>query len=246
MTPDRPAATLLPMQEEYVNAATIAIVEDNCMTRAGIEQVIGRDPRLRVVASVATAGELDRLGVRPDLVIWDQAGSPDADAFAIIASLSEGSAVLVISASEESMDLLAVLRSGAAGVVTRHTGDAEFLIAVEATANGALYLAAGFAGHLSGELKKRRLGEPGKLSRREIETLRLIADGCTHRQIARRLGLTEMTVNTYVKRIRAKLDAGNKAELTRKAIDLGYASSGPALAAGHRAFAAVEPVRRSA
>jgi DNA-binding NarL/FixJ family response regulator len=203
----------------------IAIVEDNRMTRAGIEQVISRDPRLRVVASVAAASELDQLDVTPDLVIWDQASCQEGDPFELIASLSERCAVLVISSLDGSMDLLVALRSGACGLVTQHTGDAEFLVAVEATASGALYLASGLAGHLSGELRKRRLGEPGVLSRREIETLRLIADGCTHRQVARRLGLTEMTVNTYVKRIRAKLHAGNKAELTRKAIDLGYATS---------------------
>jgi DNA-binding CsgD family transcriptional regulator len=49
----------------------------------------------------------------------------------------------------------------------------------------------------------------------------MIAAGLTHGQAARRLKLTQSTVDTYVKRIRAKLGAGNKAELTRHAIALG-------------------------
>lgn len=56
------------------------------------------------------------------------------------------------------------------------------------------------------------------LSPRETQVLQYIARGYTHHQIARRLGISQHTVNTYVKRIREKLEVGNKAELTRAAI----------------------------
>lgn len=56
------------------------------------------------------------------------------------------------------------------------------------------------------------------LSEREEQVLRLIAHGLTHQQIATRLGISPHTVDTYVKRIRSKLGAGNKAELTRAAL----------------------------
>ncbi|MFI1195285.1 response regulator transcription factor [Micromonospora sp. NPDC020750] len=59
------------------------------------------------------------------------------------------------------------------------------------------------------------------LAPREAATLELIAQGLTHAQTARRLGISEATVNTYVTRIRSKLDVGNKAELTLEAITLG-------------------------
>jgi DNA-binding CsgD family transcriptional regulator len=74
----------------------------------------------------------------------------------------------------------------------------------------------------------RVAGRPGRpppstrLGRREVETLRWVARGLTHRQIGTRMGLTEETVNTYLKRIRAKLGVHNKALLTRRAIELGY------------------------
>jgi DNA-binding CsgD family transcriptional regulator len=56
------------------------------------------------------------------------------------------------------------------------------------------------------------------LSEREGQVLRQISRGLTHGQIATRLGISPHTVDTYVKRIRAKLGAGNKAELTRAAL----------------------------
>ncbi|GGU80590.1 hypothetical protein GCM10010275_14190 [Streptomyces litmocidini] len=61
-----------------------------------------------------------------------------------------------------------------------------------------------------------REGSPG-LSARERETLLLVADGLTRNQTARRIGISPHTVDTYLKRIRAKLGLGNKAELARAA-----------------------------
>ena len=58
----------------------------------------------------------------------------------------------------------------------------------------------------------------GALSRREREVLSLVCAGLTHAQIARRLGLSHHTIDTYAKRIRAKLGPGNKADLTRAAL----------------------------
>jgi DNA-binding NarL/FixJ family response regulator len=204
---------------------TIAIVADHCMTRTGIEQVIERRPHLRLVASVATTAELDALTARPDVVVLDLTARQVPDPAGVVARLADGSAVLVMSASNAGQQLLSLLRAGASGVLTRDSGADEFIAAVDAVAIGSVYLARGVASNVGAELARRSPGDPAELGRREIETLRLLAHGYTHGQIARRMGLTEVTVSTYVKRIRAKLGAGNKAELTRIAIDLGYASA---------------------
>ncbi|MGW4796336.1 response regulator transcription factor [Nonomuraea sp. NPDC004297] len=68
-----------------------------------------------------------------------------------------------------------------------------------------------------------------KLSNREAQILHLISQGLTHGQIARRLTISQHTVDTYVKRIRAKLGIGNKAELARAAVlhQLGEVGSAP-------------------
>jgi DNA-binding NarL/FixJ family response regulator len=74
-------------------------------------------------------------------------------------------------------------------------------------------------------------GAKTNLSGREEQVLQYIACGYTHGQVARRLGISPHTVDTYVKRIRAKLDVGNKAELTRAAV-LGNYMQWPHLAVG--------------
>jgi DNA-binding NarL/FixJ family response regulator len=66
---------------------------------------------------------------------------------------------------------------------------------------------------------------PSALSGRESEVLRLIAEGCTHHQVAHRLGISGHTVDTYVKRIRTKLGVATKAELIRLAVRDGLLSA---------------------
>jgi DNA-binding NarL/FixJ family response regulator len=202
----------------------IAIVEGHRILRKGIEQVLARRAGFEVVASVGRAEDLEVQGDAPDVVIADP--SPyEEDAFAaVLAALGAVGPVLVVSAAGDRLDsagVLAALRAGVFGVVARDADDDELLMAVEAVAHGRLYLSAELAQYVHAELGKGA-GEPRRLAPREAEALRWIARGCTHGQIARRMGLTEETVNTYVKRIRAKLNAGNKAELTRMALELGY------------------------
>jgi DNA-binding NarL/FixJ family response regulator len=205
---------------------SIAIVEPNRLTRVGIQQAVARDGVVRVVASVTSPAELT--GPPADVVVLSSRACP-ADLCATVAALRQSAGVLVLADEPAPAELLAALQAGAGGFVTPDAQDAELLAAIDAVAHGAFYLMAGLAPYLYRELPGRPDRSGAKdLAPREVETLRLIATGHTHRQIARRMGLTEATVNTYVKRIRAKLKAGNKAELTRKAIDLGYLAPEPA------------------
>jgi DNA-binding NarL/FixJ family response regulator len=233
-SPVQPAATI-----------SVAVVAASWLTRSGVVHVLDGDSRLRLTAIAAAPAELALAAEAPDLIVWDHADDQGDDPAQPIAVLAALAPVLVITSAGQATGLLDLLRAGAHGVVTGRTSDAEFLAAVGATASGAIYLAADLVGQLGGEVSSQRVASAGPLSRREIETLRLIADGCTHRQVARRLGLTEETVNTYVKRIRGKLNAGNKAELTRKAIDLGYTTTHRHADPLRPDLASVLPLRRS-
>ncbi len=202
---------------------TIAIIEDHCIARAVVEQLITRSQGLQVVAAVATVEELAELSDHPGVVVLDLAACPPRESFHTVSALAEHSAVLVMSRYADGRDLVPAFQAGALGLVTRDTELGDFAAAVQATARGSLYVAARVTRDLAAELRERRqVGRQG-LARREIETLRLLAHGYTYAQIAQRMGLSEATVNTYVRRIRGKLQAGNKAELTRMAIELGYA-----------------------
>jgi DNA-binding NarL/FixJ family response regulator len=102
----------------------------------------------------------------------------------------------------------ALRRHGAALVISKCATGAEVVAAVRSVASAVRPLP---ARALPG-------GNRMRLSGREAQVLRQISSGLTHDQVATRLGISRHTVDTYVKRIRAKLGAGNKADLTRAAI----------------------------
>ena len=223
-----------PAPKPDAGVATIVIVEDHGIARAGAEQLILRGRDLRLVASVATVGECEELSERPDVVLLDLAACHPADSARAIGTLARRSAVLVISRYSDGRDLVAAFQAGALGLVTRDTEPDDFIAAVRATSRGSLYVTAKVTGRIVDELRHRGHGDHSGLATREAEALGLLAYGYTHAQIARRMGVTEATVNTYIKRVRGKLNAGNKAELTRMAIELGYAMPVSPLTNGDR------------
>jgi DNA-binding NarL/FixJ family response regulator len=121
------------------------------------------------------------------------------------------------------------LRAGASGVVSKRATPERIVGAVRAVTSGATITADNCLESPTLErpiVPERSEASNYRLSEREEQVLRQISRGLTHGQIATRLGISPHTVDTYVKRIRAKLGVGNKAELTRAAL-LGRLIGGP-------------------
>jgi DNA-binding CsgD family transcriptional regulator len=117
--------------------------------------------------------------------------------------------------------ILPVIQAGALGVVTRGICDDELVTAVGTVGGGSYYICAELAPRLQTELCRTSRPRSRVLALRELETQRWLTAGFTHGQIARRTGLFGAAVSTYVKRIRAKLDVGDEADLVRCGIELG-------------------------
>lgn len=208
----------------------LAIVDDHPLARRGVESVLAGIEDLTVTASVATVAELPDPRAL-DLVILDlylADGVPCTDA---VRALRPHTRVLVLSASSQPADVVAVIRAGANGYLTKSAEPEMLVSSVQTVATGGFALSAELADILQAELaapgttgaapaKKPGTGKAAELSPREREALSYIARGYTHAQTATRMAVTKATVDTYVERIRAKLQLGNKAELTRAAIDL--------------------------
>jgi DNA-binding NarL/FixJ family response regulator len=107
------------------------------------------------------------------------------------------------------------LQAGASGVISKRESGERLVDAVRSVTSGA-YVCPSECG--APPIVDRPVLPGQQLSEREDQVLRQISRGLTHGQIATRLGISPHTVDTYVKRIRAKLGAGNKAELTRAAL----------------------------
>jgi DNA-binding NarL/FixJ family response regulator len=149
-----------------------------------------------------------------DTVLFDADVLWPSDNLAPITETAKCTAVLVL-ANEAATEGDAYLRAGAAGVISKREWGERIVDAVKAIAAGARVTPYDWTAVPAAE----RADVPTSyLSEREGQVLSQISHGLTHGQIATRLGISPHTVDTYVKRIRAKLGLGNKAELTRAAL----------------------------
>jgi two-component system, NarL family, nitrate/nitrite response regulator NarL len=193
----------------------VAIVDDHPIARRGVAGALADAGGVEVVASVDSAAQLDEL-TTVDVVILDLYHDGDGPCLDAVGEWAARTRVLVMSASGRPADVLRAVRAGAGGYITKQAQPALFAVAVQTVAAGGFWL--------SSQLADIVLSQPaapagsGHLSPREEEALDLIARGYTHAQAATRMGVTKATVDTYVERIRGKLQVGNKAELTRAAL----------------------------
>ncbi|GAA0486405.1 DNA-binding response regulator [Paractinoplanes deccanensis] len=205
---------------------TLAVVSGNAIIRGGLSRVLAGAPGVVVKHEVdsITSG---RLRADPaDLLVADlheQRGSRMGPRFWTL--LPPESRVIALVRAEDPPGLLAALQGGVRALLTRDTPAGELLVALQTVRHGGVHVCDQLVGPLLAQTSSERAAREPHLANREIETLRWVAEGLTHEQISRRMGLTEATVSTYVKRIRTKLNAGNKAELTRRAIELGYVTA---------------------
>ena len=209
----------------------VLVVDDHPMWRdslardlveAGHEVVASLD-RGAAVASVAAA-------TRPDVALVDLQlpDRPGVDVVADLAALDGGPAVLVLSASGERADVLAAVRAGANGYLTKSATRDELLAAVEDTARGEAVFSPGLAALVLGELRRagREGGSPEvELTAREIEVLRLVATGMSYRDIADSLVISHRTVQNHVQSTLRKLHLHNRVQLARYALEQGLDDS---------------------
>ncbi|GGM01268.1 MULTISPECIES: helix-turn-helix transcriptional regulator [Micromonospora] len=216
----------------------VCVVVSEPLARRGVHQLIGGNERVRRCVTVDTVSEVTGSGAGPETVVV----LVDPLLHAVRWSCPRHPTLVMLPDSAMTV-AVAAIRAGARSVVSTASEQAQLRIALDIATTGGFYLCPRFTARLRGEPPgpgaTRAPGRaappcapgpgPGRdrpprrpaLAPREAETLKLIAHGLTHAQVARRLGISEATVNTYLTRIRSKLDVGNKAELTRQAFTLG-------------------------
>lgn len=198
---------------------TVAVVDDEPIPRSGLEHLVTRLPGLTVATSVSGVDELDATA-RYDLVLLHLPADTEGLALKTISRVAQLGHTVVISTSDRPPSPLAAVRAGARGCVLRQSTHDTVATAVQVVAAGGLYLCESLVDRFHQELNRPLGADLHGLGPREVETLRWIAHGLTHAEIARRMGLTLATVNTYAKRIRGKLKVGSRSDLTRIAIEL--------------------------
>jgi DNA-binding NarL/FixJ family response regulator len=173
---------------------------------------------IRVVAT-RTSPEQEASAIA-DTVVIDADALPLQDGLVYVTYAARQAEVLVLRNETAAVHAAAYLRAGAAAVIGKRASGERVVGAVRAVAAGLRVHPAEDAVSAPESPDADDASQPpgSHLSEREEQVLRQISCGLTHGQIATRLGISPHTVDTYVKRIRAKLGVGNKAELTRAAL----------------------------
>ena len=179
---------------------------------------------------VGTALDVDSavqgiLETAPDVVLLDVhlPGGGGAEVLRQVSTRLPEIRFLALSVSDAPDDVIAVIRAGARGYVTKTISPAELVDAITRIHDGdavfsprlAGFVLDAFAGEITGPLDP----ELDQLTPREREVLRLIARGYAYKQVARRLGISIKTVETHVSAVLRKLQLSSRYELTRWATD---------------------------
>lgn len=183
----------------------VGIVDNHPITLWGLRSVLEADHGITVVAACPQPNEIDPSTL--DVLLLDAYLGTDLPCIALVARMSARTAIIMISSFNRIDDMNECISAGARAYL--HTASP-----VELFGETVRRVAAGDAPPAAPSF----LSGDQSLSPRERAVLNQIAWGLTHDQIARRLGISKHTVDTYVKRVRAKLKLGNKAELTRAAL----------------------------
>ena len=173
-------------------------------------------------ADSAAAGIVE---TAPDVVLLDVhlPGGGGAEVLRQVTPRLPETRFLALSVSDAPDDVIAVIRAGARGYVTKTISPAELVDAIRRIHDGdavfsprlAGFVLDAFAGEITGPLDP----ELDQLTPREREVLRLIARGYAYKQVARRLGISIKTVETHVSAVLRKLQLSSRYELTRWATD---------------------------
>lgn len=208
----------------------IVLVDDHPVVRDGLAGQIASQDDLTVVGQTAGGHEalalVDR--VQPDLVITDlrmEAG----DGTELITELRRRQPqlpILVLTTYGTEEDLSPALDAGATSVLLKDASRQELFSAARATSRGETVLSSVAAGLLVGRYRARK--DPGttSLSSRELEILRLVAEGLANREIGRALHISETTVKTHLVRLYAKLEVSDRAAAVSVAYRRGLLSVG--------------------
>ncbi len=199
----------------------VVLVDDHALFRAGVRAELG--DAVEVVGEAGSVEEAVPLvkGLDPEVVLLD-VHLPDGGGEAVIAAVAPerpGVRFLALSVSDAAEDVIATIRAGARGYVTKTISGDELADAIERVAQGDAVFSPRLAGFV---LDAFRAGERvhgdaelEELTAREREVLQLIARGYRYKEIAARLHLSVKTIESHVSNVLRKLQLSSRAELTR-------------------------------
>lgn len=210
----------------------VVLADDHSMVRSGLKAVLSSAADIEVVGEAANGKEAVGLTQRlnPDVVIMDLT-MPELDGIGATKEIvaANGSRVLVLTMHAEEDYLVPLLEAGASGYLVKSAADRDLVDAVRMVARGELYVRPAAARVLARGVQKKdehatERARFEKLTERERDVMRLIAEGYTAPEIGEKLFISPKTVDTYKQRINEKLGLTHRADYVKLALKLGLLS----------------------
>jgi DNA-binding NarL/FixJ family response regulator len=205
----------------------VIIVDDQELFRRGLTMLMDAEPGLDVVGEAgdgATGTELASR-VAPDVVLLD-VRMPKVSGIEACVAIKEAvpaAKILMLTVSDEESDLYEAVKSGASGYLLKDSSIEEVAQAIRVVADGQSLISPSMAVKLIDEFKQMSQPDRGpvstlRLTERELEVLRLVAQGLNNKDIAKRLFISENTVKNHVRNLLEKLQLHSRMEAVLYAV----------------------------
>ena len=215
------------------NRLRIVLADDHTILREGLRALLSVDPSFEIVGEAGNGREavrcVEKLG--PDLLLMDLSmpRMSGMDAISEIKKRYPETKIIALTVHNTEEYLLSTLQAGADGYVLKDSTHDELVMAIHNVMAGKPYLSPGISdkvieGYLEGKENSLSVSSWQRLSQREREVLKLIAEGCKNKEIAEDLCISLKTVEKHRANLMKKLDLHNAAGLTVYAMERGLVS----------------------
>ncbi len=198
---------------------TVLLVDDHALVRQGVRAFLETQADIVVVGEADSGEEAVRLASEhaPDVALVDllMPGMDGVETTRLLAACSPRTRVIVLTSYHEDEHIFPAIRAGALSYVLKEVGPEQLADAVRKAAAGEAVLHPRVAARVVRELHGARRDEPNvfqELSDRELEVLKLIAEGMNNAEIATRLYVSEKTVKSHVSNILSKLHLADRTQ----------------------------------
>ena len=210
----------------------VLVVDDHELFLQGLQTVLEIEDDISVVGRAADGQEALALasGTSPDIVLMD-VRMPGRDGIAATGAIKRAvphARIVMLTVSDEESDLFEAIKAGAVGYLLKSISPHEVADAVRAVHNGQSLISPSMASKLMAEFAAMARGSDDRprahaphLTARELEVLKLVAEGRANREIARKLFISENTVKNHVRNILDKLQLHSRMEAVMYAVRQG-------------------------
>ena len=205
-----------------MKSCSILVADDHALMRRGLRQLLESEAGWKVIAEAASGREaVDKaLACRPDLAVMDLS-MPDLnglDATRLILKELPETRVLILTMHDAPELIEKTLETGARGYVLKSDAEADLVKAADALLHGRTFFTSAASRVVLERMRRPPAGTAPSLTPRELDIVRLLAQGKSNKEVAASLGLSQRTVESHRTRIMQRLELHSFSDLIRYAI----------------------------